>query len=1552
SKGVPPTGSLTLSPNNPPTLAAGQTQTFTVQASDASGAAVPNVGVALIINGANMQQLSATTDVTGRAIFSYSAANAGTDSLQAVGNISGLGAFSNTVNVNWTVPAGGGGGGTTVVAQQGWIGQPLSGLVTQGQVPITVASGISLTSGTLKYWPTANPADVHVINGNTTGSGTIGVFDGTALANGGYTIQLQATASNGTQQTSLIVVSVIGDNKPGHVTFNTTDLRIPVGGLPVAITRSYDSLNKGKSGDFGFGWSLSTGVDLQVDAANNVSFTLNGQRRTFFFQALPSSFLFPWLLLPKYVPQAGLHGTLTSDGCGALLQVQGSQFCFPTGPYQPTTYTYTDPQGRVFVISANGQIRSITDTNGNILTFGANGVTSSAGSINLPFLRDNQGRITKITDLNGGIYSYAYDAAGNLSAVTFPGTSNPATYAYDATHLLTGKTDPRGNSTTTAYGADGRLQSITDAQGNVTRYSYNLATNTTTTTHPDGGVTVQVNNSFGKPVSITDPLNRTTTFTYDANQNLLTQTDPLGGITTYTYDANGNQTSVKDPLGNTSRKTYNQFGGVTSSTDALNSNTITITTNASFNPVQWSDSLGQFMAATYDASGNPLTVTNANGKVTQFSYDSRGNLAQVTDALNRIMSNTYNAMDLQLSHTDARGKVTSYTYDAMGRLSSQTDANNQVTRYTYDDNGNKTSATDPLGRVTSYTFDSLNRLSKVTYPDSTFAQYTYDFRGNKLTDTDQLQRVTKYVYDLAGQLTSVTFAFGTPDAATIFYTYDKNGRKTSDTDGRGNHTTYGYDAAGRLITVTDALGRIITYGYDADNRRTSIKDPNQHTTTFAYDARGRMVTVKYNDLTTTSYTHDGAGNQLTMTDQAGLVTSKSFDAVGHLVSVIDALQQVTQYTYDPSDNLATVTDANQHVTSFQYDNLSRRIRHTLPLGMFETSSYDAAGNLLASTDFNGKTTTYTYDAMNRLLSKQPDPSLNQPVISFTYTLTGQRASMTDASGITAYTYDNRDRLSSKSTPAGTLTYTHDAAGNVLTINSSNANGASLAYSYDADNRLSSVIDNRLLAHGAPSGVTSYSYDPAGNLLSYNYPNAVQTSQVYDALNRITQLSSVKGAPLSTFNYTIGAAGNRLSASELGGRSVSYTYDSDYRLTSESISGAPAGGNGSISYTYDLSGNRLQKSSTVSAIPGGVSAYDANDQLTSDSYDANGNTIASGGVSNVYDFENNLVRSGSVSVVYDGDGNRVAETAGGVTTRFLIDDLNPTGYSQVMDELSSGFVSRTHAYGLGHISQNQLIGGVWTPSFYGYDAHGSVRFLANLAGSVSDTYQFDAFGSSVARTGTTPNNYLYSGEPLDNNTGLYQLRARWYQPATGRFMTRDSQDGVQCFPGSFSPYLYTSGDPVNMIDPTGHTAAVETAELNGLLLLGGVIITLFILGRQIACVLSVVASVLYGVALYAGNIESIQLNFNTCSAEVTPGKPRCNPCIPPVGTIAYRLDLPPSPPHRGVPAPHWHLYVMSQNPNNCQCFWSDIPDNRGGFGSGPPPPGSVPIGPAGGGGFAP
>ena len=206
-----------------------------------------------------------------------------------------------------------------------------------------------------------------------------------------------------------------------------------------------------------------------------------------------------------------------------------------------------------------------------------------------------------------------------------------------------------------------------------------------------------------------------------------------------------------------------------------------------------------------------------------------------------------------------------------------------------------------------------------------------------------------------------------------------------------------------------------------------------------------------------------------------------------------------------------------------------------------------------------------------------------------------------------------------------------------------------------------------------------------------------------------------------------------------------------------------------------------------------------------------NITATGGNTFAYDSENHLtsMNGGSVQIIYDGDGNRVAKSVNGVVTRYLVDDLNPTGYAQVVEELVGGAVSRQYTYGLQRIDEYQLIGGTWTASFYGYDGGGNVRNLTNTAGTVTDQYEYDAFGNKWTVSGSTPNNYLYRGEQFDSDLGLYYLRARYYNPLTGRFLSRDPNDPQPrnldrkpIDPKVLHKYLYAGADPVNLEDPRG------------------------------------------------------------------------------------------------------------------------------------------------------
>jgi len=718
-----------------------------------------------------------------------------------------------------------------------------------------------------------------------------------------------------------------------------------------------------------------------------------------------------------------------------------------------------------------------------------------------------------------------------------------------------------------------------------------------------------------------------------------------------------------------------------------------------------------------------------------------------------------------------------------------------------------------LQRHTQYAYDADGRLQKTTYADGTFELTGYDNNGNRTSFQDRGGHVTSYFYDGLNRLTKTQFA----DGSYTQTVYNPDGTVQTSYDALRNATNYGYDDAGRRTSVTDAMNKLTTFGYDNVGNQTSVLDANQHQTQFVYDKLGRKTSTVYPDQTTDTTHYDSLGRVDYKLDQTGVRTDYGYDGDGRLTSVTQYLnfgqanQQalVTQYGYDEVGNRISQTDANQHTTKYVYDQLGRRISRVLPAGQSESYSYDAVGNLQQKIDFNGKTTTYAYDSNNRLQSKTPDPSFSAPAVGFTYSATGKRLTMSDVSGETTYTYDPQtDRLLHKQTPEGTLTYTYDSAGNLKSLQSQNQNGASDAYTYDADNRLATVTD--------ASGQTTYAYDNVGNLQSFAYPNGVATAYTYDTLNRLTQMGAGKNGTLqANYVYTLGAAGNRLSVAELSGRTVNYGYDSLYRLTSEQVSSDPHGNNGTGAYTYDNVGNRLTLNSSLP--PAGMMnyTYDADDRLGSDQYDPNGNTINSLAVANTYDFENHLVQHGTqpgaVTIVYDGDGNRVSETVGGVTTNYLVDTQNPTGYVQVVDELQNGAVTRTYSWGLELISKLET--GNSKRSFYGFDGHGSVRFLTDSPGAVTDTYDYDAFGNLINSTGSTANNYLFAGEQYDPALGLYYNRARYLNATTGRFWTMDTYAGGVSEPLSLHRYLFASANPVNRVDPSGleDLASISAAE---------------------------------------------------------------------------------------------------------------------------------------------
>jgi RHS repeat-associated protein len=519
------------------------------------------------------------------------------------------------------------------------------------------------------------------------------------------------------------------------------------------------------------------------------------------------------------------------------------------------------------------------------------------------------------------------------------------------------------------------------------------------------------------------------------------------------------------------------------------------------------------------------------------------------------------------------------------------------------------------------------------------------------------------------------------------------------------------------------------------------------------------------------------------------------------------------YTYYEDGSLKTQKDARGNVTSYIYNEMGKRISRKLPQGQIESYSYYSDGTLRTKTDFNGITSTYYLESASGRVARISRPGYSD--ISYTYYPDGKRWIMSDESGQTVYEYYPRGRLKSKEhSIAGKINYTYNAAGNIKSVSTDTINGVDVEYSYNAQNQLDYVNDNRNQIYK----IADYSYDLAGNLETVAYANKINTTYQYNLRNQLESIEvSKESSPVLSYTYTLRPEGNRSRVTENTGKTVNWTYDNLYRLTSETVSSSPDGRNGFLGYTYDSVGNRQTRSSTLTGINNQAytGLYDANDRFTNDTYDNNGNPIASGSDSYQYNAENKLISANvngkNISVVYDGDGNRISKTVDGVTTTYLVDTNNLTGYSQVLEEKRAGILVKAYTYGLDLISCKDIPAA--KTYYFGYDGQGSVRYLTDSDGNVTDTYDYDAFGNLLIRTGTTDNNYLYTGEQWDFDLEMYFLRARYMDTDSGRFWGMDSWEGSNESPLSLHKYLYAGDNPVLFVDHSGNMFTLPSLSMS-------------------------------------------------------------------------------------------------------------------------------------------
>jgi RHS repeat-associated protein len=252
-------------------------------------------------------------------------------------------------------------------------------------------------------------------------------------------------------------------------------------------------------------------------------------------------------------------------------------------------------------------------------------------------------------------------------------------------------------------------------------------------------------------------------------------------------------------------------------------------------------------------------------------------------------------------------------------------------------------------------------------------------------------------------------------------------------------------------------------------------------------------------------------------------------------------------------------------------------------------------------------------------------------------------------------------------------------------------------------------------------------------------------------------------------------------------------------------------------------------------------------ITNYAYDGRGNLTAATQGGNVtsytWDKADRLTgvtlpgSGGNQSYKYDHANRRVQVISGIATTNYLWDEQS--AYGDVLIEADNSWnIQTTYTLGNGElIGQNRSS----TLSYYLMDGHSGVRGLTNSSVSLTDSYAYGAFGDLKNSSGTTANNYRYTGQQFDNLTGLYSLRARYYNPNEGRFLSRDTWGVNLVNPIELNRYGYVANNPSNASDPSGlfvdTVATKQTVSISNKA-------SLAILGITTACLIVRLVVILY------------------------------------------------------------------------------------------------------------
>jgi RHS repeat-associated protein len=824
---------------------------------------------------------------------------------------------------------------------------------------------------------------------------------------------------------------------------------------------------------------------------------------------------------------------------------------------------------------------------------------------------------------------------------------------------------------------------------------------------------------------------------------------------------------IRDPNGNTVNITRTSYGDLSKITSP-GGRSLTFVVDASHRITSVTDNIGRVTTYAYDAQGNLSTYTNASGGVTKYTYDDQHNMLTIVDPNgNTYLTNVYDASGRVTKQTMSDGGVYQFTWVPSANAAqtwifdSSSTAPAQVNRYSTTDQEGYTGlissvmVTDPRGYIRKVVFNGLGFKTSDTFALNQPEQqtYAYNYYADNLVKsvTDPLGRVTSFDYDINGNVSRITRNYGLADANTSTATFTSNySQMATVTNPLGNSIAFGYDASGNLLSTTDALGEKSTYSYDADGHVIQASDPLNNSVKLSY-LGNEPTTVTDQAGNSSSQYYDAAGRLLSVTDALNHTSQFSYDLLDHISTTTDARNAKISYTYDGDGNVTKIIDPLNHATSFTYDSLDRAVSTTDALSRASKVAYDEKGNPVSVTDAKGQITALMYDALNRVKTvgynakTSGSTTTYDSTVNYTYDAVGRMTKAVDSTGGTiTRTYDDLDRLTSETSPQGTITYVYDAAGRMTSAQVTGQ--TAMVYAYDNANHLLSITQG--------SKITSFTYDADGRRTTIKLPNGISGAYTYDSRSNVLSITYTKGAT------TVG--------------NLTYTYDSLGQRTS-------------------MGGSLVQTSvpTTVAS-----ATYDAANQLTNwngtaVTYDKNGSMLSDGTNTYTWNARNQLTGvAGQVaaSFTYDALNRRESKTVQAIQTSFLYegDEIAQEKQGSALTNLIPGNVDEFFDRADSTTDVSPLI-----------DAQGTVVALADASGNLVTKYAYDAYGNTTLMGTVSTNTREFTGREHDF-ANLYYYRARYYNPALGRFLSEDPL-GLS---GGINEHVYTDDNPSNLVDPLG------------------------------------------------------------------------------------------------------------------------------------------------------